>query len=75
MTIWRTFFPDDYNKRGCFRCKGEGKVTVVCRVCQGTGIFKKRTSRGWIEETCRKCEGKKTFESVCPKCGGSRYYK
>lgn len=62
----------------CYYCKGEGKETVTCRKCNGTGggwWWKCDNCKGvgkLVDIPCNRCSGKQTImEDVeCGKCMG-----
>ena len=54
----------------CFQCKGTGKVKDrECKKCKGSGLHKPECN-----VSCRRCDGRGTFEVTCNRCGGSGSY-
>ena len=54
----------------CFKCNGEGSVTLNCKICSGSGIYT------FKEKSCFSCKGTGVFnEHQCRKCQGTGVYK
>ena len=52
----------------CRWCGGSGTISVNCRSCRGTGIY--RTNKGW-ESECNRCNGTGSLNERCNTCRGS----
>lgn len=68
----------------CTECKGEGKLEVKCRTCNGrgkeictlcggVGAIRKKDNFGEVFTTCQKCDGKGDY--VCSQCQGTKLDK